>query len=378
MSASFRPALLAAGFGFALLAASGIARAEGWRDDFRDPADNRFDASHWLLERRGFLPVPLVITEPAIGYGGGLALAYFRRPAGGTHAPPSITGVMAAGTENGTRLAALGHLGIWREDRLRYTGGVAALDVNLEFFGAGGFPLLDEGVAYNLDGWGTFQQLIARVGSSNYWIGGQLLYLDADAALRTADAPPAFEALDGSVENLGAGVVLQYDSRDNILTPGRGIQSEWQVRSHHGSFRADFDYASVDGRNRFYFQPHVRWVLGWRLDASYASGEAPFYALPSIVQRGIPRGRYQGEWVVATEAEARYDFDGRWFGVLFAGVGRAADSAGDFGDAEERWAGGLGARYLVARSLGLQAGIDVAKGPEDWAFYLQVGSGWSF
>ena len=37
---------------------------------------------------------------------------------------------------------------------------------------------------------------------------------------------------------------------------------------------------------------------------------------------------------------------------------------------------GGGVRYLIARRLGLQAGIDVAKGPEDTVFYLTVGSAW--
>mgnify|MGYP003500478953 CR=1 FL=1 len=38
--------------------------------------------------------------------------------------------------------------------------------------------------------------------------------------------------------------------------------------------------------------------------------------------------------------------------------------------------GGLGFRYLIARRLGLYAGIDVAKSTVDQAFYIQVGNGW--
>jgi hypothetical protein len=37
---------------------------------------------------------------------------------------------------------------------------------------------------------------------------------------------------------------------------------------------------------------------------------------------------------------------------------------------------GGGMRYLIARRLGLQAGFDVARGPEDTVFYLTVGSAW--
>ena len=44
------------------------------------------------------------------------------------------------------------------------------------------------------------------------------------------------------------------------------------------------------------------------------------------------------------------------------------------GDSKETIGGGF--RYLVARRLGLKAGIDIARGPEEWAFYIQVGSAW--
>ena len=61
---------------------------------FTDPEDGAFDASEWLLEKKGFLPVPILITEPAIGYGGGAALLWFReslgeRQAQGRYPPPS-------------------------------------------------------------------------------------------------------------------------------------------------------------------------------------------------------------------------------------------------------------------------------------------------
>jgi len=47
---------------------------------FRDPEDGRLDMSEWLLTKKGFLPIPIIITEPALGYGGGLVLAFFSQP----------------------------------------------------------------------------------------------------------------------------------------------------------------------------------------------------------------------------------------------------------------------------------------------------------
>ena len=39
-------------------------------------------------------------------------------------------------------------------------------------------------------------------------------------------------------------------------------------------------------------------------------------------------------------------------------------------------AGGVGFRYRLARKMGMQAGVDVARGPEDTAFYLTIGNAW--
>ena len=45
---------------------------------FRDPDDGKFDISTYLATPKRFLPVPIVITEPAIGYGGGIAGMFIR------------------------------------------------------------------------------------------------------------------------------------------------------------------------------------------------------------------------------------------------------------------------------------------------------------
>lgn len=51
----------------ALLSCSSLA-------SFYDPVDGQFDMGHHIAENaHGFLPVPILITEPAIGYGGGVA-----------------------------------------------------------------------------------------------------------------------------------------------------------------------------------------------------------------------------------------------------------------------------------------------------------------
>ena len=42
-----------------------------------DPEDGALDLSAFLKSPAGFFPVPIIITEPAVGYGGGAALIFF-------------------------------------------------------------------------------------------------------------------------------------------------------------------------------------------------------------------------------------------------------------------------------------------------------------
>jgi hypothetical protein len=66
----------------------------------------------------------------------------------------------------------------------------------------------------------------------------------------------------------------------------------------------------------------------------------------------------------------------RWWLVAFAGEGWT--DAGSIRALEDQsvHAGGFGFRYLIARILGIQAGIDVARGPEKTAIYFVFGSSW--
>ena len=44
---------------------------------FKDSLDNKLDVSDWVVTYDGFIPVPMLITEPALGYfGGALGLVF--------------------------------------------------------------------------------------------------------------------------------------------------------------------------------------------------------------------------------------------------------------------------------------------------------------
>ena len=139
---------------------------------------------------------------------------------------------------------------------------------------------------------------------------------------------------------------------------------------------SDFDYSRYDASLHKWWNPDPKWVPALRFDLQNVDGNLPFYSVPFIKLRGIPALRYQGEAVAVAETEVRWNFHPRVSAIGFLGIGVAADSFSDLDRAPSRATKGIGFRYMMARKLGMHAGIDVAQGPEDTYWYIQLGSAW--
>ncbi len=349
---------------------------------FTDPEDGAFDLGGWISTRTGVIPILSPITEPAVGYGAalGLVLIHGGGLGGVRDAPPGVTGkpvtpdisVLAGGyTENGTWAALAGHIGFWGGDRWRYKGAVGWISPNLDFFDASG-----RAYGFNLEGFALFQELLRRVGKTDLFLGGRFLYLDATTRFAGENLPPDVPGPEFRTRDSGLGLVAEYDSRDNAFTPNRGVWVRASATFLGPWLGGDHVYQRYGANTYFFVNPTPRLVLGLTVRAQTARGDVPFYALPFVRLRGVPVMRYQGETAVSMEGEARFGLTKRWWLVGFGGSGWT-DSGPYLGLKDETAvAGGLGFRYLIARLLGLQMGLDVARGPEEWAVYVVFGSSW--
>ena len=333
---------------------------------FTDPQDGEFDVSEWLLEKKGFLPVPMIITEPAIGYGGGAALLWFReslgeRQAQGRYSPPDIFGGALAATENGTTLMGAFGMVTFADEHWRWRGFIGRPDVNLDFYRE------DFKIGYNLNGWATTQQVMRRLGESQNFVGARWNYIDFEASFDASRPDPVLPPLTRAIRSSGLGAFLEHDSRDNFFTPSRGWKGFLEGVFYSPDWGSADEYQIYRGYALAYLPLSEKFILGLRGDARAARGDVPFYQLPFVELRGIPFFRYQGEDVAVGEAELRWNATPRWAFVAFAGRGKADESA-------SAW--GVGFRRLMARRLGIYMGVDVARGPEETAFYIQAGSAW--
>ena len=137
--------------------ASTSARAD-LASQFIDPVDGKFDASTYLAENAfGFLPVPVIITEPALDYGLGMTGLFFHEDeesaatrkkammesdnAAAHLLPPSVSAVFGAYTGNESWMLAGGHMGFFNGGKIRYQGGMGYGDINLDYYSVGDVEL---------------------------------------------------------------------------------------------------------------------------------------------------------------------------------------------------------------------------------------------
>lgn len=347
---------------------------------FFDPEDGALDMSDFLLNHKGALPVPTIITEPAVGYGAGLGLMFFSqsmadaaasaRASGKGPAPPNITGVGGAYTENGTWGAGVAHFHTWDGDRYRYLGALAKVDANLDYYG-----LRNQPRAYELRGVFLVQQLLVRIADTRWYVGPRYVYFDSTATFKFGDTGE-LGSFDRTQRIGKAGLVIDYDSRDNIFYPSRGSYAELEAQFARGGFGSTQSFNMYNARG-FTWLPLARTViLGLRADTRFSSGDVPFYAQPYVDLRGVQKGRYQARNALAAEMELRWDVTPRWSLLGFTGVGKAYGRWHDFADASNIYSVGAGFRYMIARKLGVSIGLDVAHSKGQNAFYIQVGSAW--
>jgi len=350
------------------------------RSRFFDPGDGQLDLSYFLENPRGFLPIPIVVTEPAVGYGGGAAGMFLRprREAGQEGwARPDISAIGAFGTENGTWGAFAGDASLRRDGQMKTLAGIGTGRVNLDFYGAGlGLPTLDQGVRYSLQ----FSGAVAQAGwqlapKSPWWLGLRYVYADVDPTLREDAALPGLaDAV--RVKISAPTAIVEFDTRDNVLTPTRGLYAETSYLASREAFGASDDFERFQQLLMGWYPLLPRVTLGARGYYTRSSTGTPFFLRPFVMLRGVPAMRYQGDRMASAEIEAQWQFEERWTAVAFAGAGTTHTSRRDFAVSEDVASGGLGFRYELARKFGMNVGMDIAHSPGTTAIYLVVGNAW--
>jgi hypothetical protein len=360
------------------------------RPSLKDPLDGQFDMSEAIIEAGAFVPVPIIITEPAFGgFGGGFAPVFIeKKPLREINGQPvldrpDITAVMGAYTVNntwfvgGARVASLPKYGV------HYTVGAVYANLNLDFYET--LPSgEDKAIAFNGDVAGALVNVKKELFDPRFMVG--LHYALGKVVMKLAEGTdlPSFatdKSLEGTVSTFGP--VVEFDGRDGIFSTDRGVKIHTHYYVSEDWLGSDYEYGKANAYV-YGFVPILRdvdtgqgWVSAVRADWQQATGEPPFYLLPYVDMRGIPLARYQGRTTLILETEQRFDVTRRWSAMAIGGLAKAFDSYDELGESDLLYTYGTGFRYLMARQFKLRMGVDVARGPETWAYYIVFGSAWT-
>ncbi|MEL1252331.1 hypothetical protein AAEO57_00980 [Flavobacterium sp. DGU38] len=362
-----------------------LGQKEG-RVSLKDSLDGAFDLSNYIIYAHGFIVVPTIITEPALGGIGIAAVPIFLKK----HAPvidengkkrhinPDITGGIGMYTGNNSWLAGGFRSSTLIKPKILYRVMAAYGDLNLSFYE--NLPNgNDKEFKLNFKTSIFYTQWLKQFNNAKWSAGPQYLLLNSKISLPdfNAELPPSFmkpEDVNSLVSQLGGAV--QFDGRDNIFTPDKGIRIQSDFFWSDNMIGSDYDGWRVNLSAIGYYHVAKNLVGGLRLEGKQAFGDTPFYLLPGINLRGVPAARYMGKTSLVTETEFRWDLYRRWSLMGFGGVASA------FNDWDKAFAKpvvynyGTGFRYLIARKFKLRMGVDVARGPEEWAYYIVFGSNW--
>ena len=228
-------------FIFLLIVFASSVFAQKKKVSMRDSLDDAFDVSDYLIEAHGFVPVPVLITEPALGgFGFGIVPVFLKKnppyidSVNGkvkvTPVAPTITGGIGLYTSNKTWLTAAFRKGTLVKSRIKYTVGTGYANINMDFYRT--VPQLGEKkFEFNLKTLPIYLEGTKRIAVSHWYAGMKYLFLSENAEY-TGDhlLSPDFvkpKEYSSIVSQLGA--IIELDNRDNIFTPNKGIKVHYDI-----------------------------------------------------------------------------------------------------------------------------------------------------
>ncbi len=176
-----------------------------------------------------------------------------------------------------------------------------------------------------------------------------------------------------STSSLGAGYTILKDSRDNILTPSKGIYcniflgyvfNQQQYVESIFDLRKYYSYKKVTFSGRFYNELNF--------------SDPPFYDYALLggdkYVRGYYYGRFRDNNLSTIQIEARSIFVWRIGAAIFGGLSNVYNSFESFNLSYSKYNAGAGIRFVIDRKENINLRLDYAVGEDNSSgFYISFG-----
>lgn len=197
---------------------------------------------------------------------------------------------------------------------------------------------------------------------------------------------PYFNRFTPSYLNTGIGAIIQYDTRNDIATPGKGVFLSGTGKFYSKIFGGRYDYQILELEYRHFFPLFQRRsVIGWVAKTQIGFNDIPFTELPMFGSPFDLRGYYWGKYrdrsmmygIVeyrhmfgSQEAYERGTFWSKLGFVVWAGTGTIGDTPAQW----TRWKFnyGTGLRIQIQKNKNFRLDIGREPGNKGVLFYMNM------
>jgi len=334
--------------------------------------------------RRGTLVVaPLPISSPALGTGIVPVVGYiFKLQKSDMVSLPSAIGGAGLITDNGSRaFAAFADL-FMMSNTYRVTGMYAYGNLNYDLYGIGigagdagrKLPLQQKGQVFR-------GEILRRIKwdlfvGARFWTGGSQVELRSATEPDTQPQPPPDIGLETILRAVG--LHAKRETAPNRFYPTSGSLVDFTADFFSQGLGSKYSFQSYRFTFNKYASLSKKQVLAYNLFVCGTGGEPPFYGNciygTNNELRGYTAGRYLDRYMFATQLEYRLSLPKRFGIVGFGGVGEVVPGGSQFFRVNNFLpAGGVGARFQLSKTYGVNLRSDFARGKDNWTWSMGVG-----
>ncbi len=333
--------------------------------------------------KRGELAIaPYPLVSPAIGNGLVLIAAYMRPLSEEDKiSPPSIFGLGGMFTSSKSWAAGYGQKLFLKEDRFRILGALGIAQINYDFSVSGheagsksyDIPIQQKGFGFVAGG---------EVRTHERWyLGMQYSFIKTKTGIDLNDLIPDLpideKTFSLNIKIAGLKALIERDSRDSQFYPRRGSALIVSGDFNEEAFGGDFNYQKYQISYRSFVSLGRRQIIAYTASACAVEGKVPFFGVcmlgSSSDLRGYVMGKHQDRRMLTAQAEYRLELPWRFGAVGFAGAGEVADRWANFSAGNLLPGGGLGLRFLLAKSNHVNLRLDYAWGKGGQTWYVGLG-----
>ena len=324
----------------------------------------------------GVLLLPVLFYTPETEFAAGASLLRYFRATGATlEARPSKIWATAIVTQRSQYIADLFGELYFDDERYLSRGDVSYAKFPDKFWGVGPDTPDSNEESYTPKTFFAFLSLQNQV-AQGFNVGVRYEF----SSIRITETEPGglldagfIAGSDGGILS-GAGVFINWDTRDNIMYPARGSYHTLSVSLFGSALGSDYDFAKYVVDIRYYIPLGRPFVLAVQGLLNASSGIVPFQSMAMLGGQNVLRGYYQGRYRdlngIVAQAELRAHLFWRVGAVVFAGAGNVANRLNNFDWEFIRHSTGFGLRYTFDKGEHLNLRLDVGFGEDSTGMYI--------